>query len=141
MTDAIRLNGKKRWNGETVEFTIAEVSFINQRCGDWWIEQGGGVHVIDPATIQLADDPQQVACPNCGHDVLDYFEDGSYECPDCELYIAPEKPADDPRKAMLEEIRERVDKFRYWTNYEGSVDFLISRTLLGMLLDEMEAEL
>jgi hypothetical protein len=58
MTDAIRLNGKKRWNGETVEFTIAEVSFVNQKCGDWWIEQGGGAYVIDPATIRLADDPR-----------------------------------------------------------------------------------
>ena len=122
-TDAIRLNGKKRWNGETVEFTLAEVSFVNQKCGDWWIEQGGGAYVIDPATIRLADDPRKhptftTTCPNC---------------------VDPK----DPRKAMLEEIRERVDKFRYWTNYNHyqMVHFLISRTLVEMLLDEMEAKL
>lgn len=58
MRDTLRLKGDKHSNGETVEFTIAEVSFINQRCGDWWIEQDGCVHVIDPATIHAADDPR-----------------------------------------------------------------------------------
>ena len=137
MIDTLRLKGDKHSNGETVGFTIAEVSFINQRCGDWWIEQDGCVHVIDPATIQLADDPRKhpmftVSCPNCDYEYMDPFEDGSFECPECELYLPPKK---DPRKAMLDEIRTRI-----YQEFDSCEHHFVHQ-VFEVILNEMEAKL
>lgn len=83
--------------------------------------------------IRLADDPRKhpmftISCPNCDYEYMDPFEDGSFECPECELYLPPKK---DPRKAMLNEIRESIYKYSY-------ADW---HRMLMEILDEMEAKL
>ena len=126
----LRLKGQME-SGEWVEFEVCDIALANKN--------GAGVYVedryvfIDPATIMLADDPRKppmftVSCPNCGYEYMDPFEDGSFECPECGLYLPPKK---DPRKAMLNEIRESIYKYSYadWR-----------RMAMG-ILDEMEAKL
>ena len=43
--------------GETKEFYVDRVVAIDGADGKWWVEIGNKTYVLDPATIQPADDP------------------------------------------------------------------------------------
>ena len=147
MIDTLRLKGDKHSNGETVGFTIAEVSFINQRCGDWWIEQDGCVHVIDPATIQLADDPRNGISERTILDIVQSMAEESLSPDNFEgLIFALEElkrnrsidsnyVSEDPRKAMLDEIRTRI-----YQEFDSCEHHFVHQ-VFEVILDEMEAKL
>ena len=136
----LRLKGQTE-SGEWVEFGLDDVSTINIKT-TWFGDCG--IKYIDPATIRPVEDPQtptRIKCSNCGQcfdtDIVDVFA----RCDNCQTEIAiSSQPADDPRKAVLAEIRKRLgyvqmveDKVNGWGGYsEDEVD---------AILNEMETRL
>ena len=142
----IKLRAKRKNTDDWLLFGITELFHGENGYFQVCVEDVG-LFAIDPATIQLADDPRKhpmftVSCPNCDYEYMDPFEDGSFECPECELYLPPKK---DPRKAMLDELREQIINLP-GTNYTCAGDAVyiqheVNRAKVLSILDEMEAKL
>lgn len=147
----IKLKAKRKNTDDWLLFGITELFHGENGYSQVCVEDVG-LFAIDPATIQLADlDPHLVALMEGleipGPDFWSNRDPGELKlvgkaiAKQAKSAPGAPQPADDPRKAMLDEIRKQIDGFRFWTNYEGSVDFLVSRSQVEILLDEMEAKL
>lgn len=142
----LRLKGQTE-SGKWVEFDIMQIDVpvrdflavcINEDCAT----------IIDPATIQPADDsqtPTRIKCSNCGQcfdtDIVGVFA----RCDNCQTEIEiSSQPADDPRKAMLDEIRMISDRIKADFNGHNELACIAAEVFhshLNIHLNRMEAKL